>query len=433
MSLNNVKRFISLSFLILFVFCSQTVFAQDRNWRQISSSEQQSKTSEFEPRTDGEIVLGEVPNIDDSEDSRSKNYFRADISGAREREQYGKATTIKELAAKFAEFDARIAELTEPDVFKREAAETRELKIKADFFAAPNTKSNVNLERRYRESLVGDWAKNQRLIFQPDIFIKNSSRYFRPNGSLNVKFFSFNQKESKFEKDKRIYYSASQTQAVNSFYNDEDEPDDIVNKLEEGFRWRSAINQSLMFLAIQHGYAFTQLKTRESLKGKFFKDYVKSVKSLHGWADGGRFFTNYIAHPMQGAFTGFIQVQNDPKGLKQRFGTSADYWRSRMKAMAWTAVWSTQFEIGPVSQASIGNVGLKGKQTYIDIVMTPLGGTAMLIAEDAIDLFVMERIERRTDNFYVIIFSRMLLSPTRTIANIFRFKTPWYRDRPRLQ
>ena len=87
MSLNNVKRFISLSFLILFVFCSQTVFAQDRNWRQISSSEQQSKTLEFEPRTDGEIVLGEVPNIDDSEDSRSKNYFRADISGARGREQ----------------------------------------------------------------------------------------------------------------------------------------------------------------------------------------------------------------------------------------------------------------------------------------------------------------------------------------------------------
>jgi hypothetical protein len=186
-----------------------------------------------------------------------------------------------------------------------------------------------------------------------------------------------------------------------------------------------------VFLAIQHGYALTQPKTREALKGKFFKDYVKSVKSLHGWDDGGRFFTNYIAHPMQGAFTGFIQVQNDPKGLKQRFGTSADYWRSRMKAMAWTAAWSTQFEIGPISQASIGNVGLKGKQTYEDIVVTPLGGTAMLISEDAIDRFVMERIERRTNNFYIIIFSRMLLSPTRTIANIFRFKTPWYRDRPR--
>jgi len=200
--------------------------------------------------------------------------------------------------------------------------------------------------------------------------------------------------------------------------------------VDESFKWMSATKQSLMFLAVQHGYAFTQLKTRESVKGKFWKDYAKSVKSLHGWADGGRFFTNYIAHPMQGAFLGYVQIQNDPKGLKQQFGTSKDYWRSRLKAMAWSAAWSTQFEIGPISQASIGNVGLTGKQTYIDIVVTPTVGTAWLIGEDAVDLFVMKRIERSTDNFYVRIFSRMLFSPTRTIANVFRFKTPWYRDRP---
>ncbi len=201
-------------------------------------------------------------------------------------------------------------------------------------------------------------------------------------------------------------------------------------KKAESFRWRSAIGQTMMFLAIQHGYAFTQPKTREALKGKFWKDYVKSVKSLHGWADGGRFFTNYIAHPMQGSFLGYIQIQNDPKGLKQQFGTSKDYWRSRLKALAWSAAWSTQFEIGPVSQASIGNVGLKGKQTYIDIVVTPTVGTAWLIGEDAIDRFLIKRIERATDNFYVKIFSRGLLNPTRTIANLFRFKTPWHRDRP---
>jgi hypothetical protein len=185
-----------------------------------------------------------------------------------------------------------------------------------------------------------------------------------------------------------------------------------------------------MFLAIQHGYAVTQPKTREALKGKFWKDYVKSVKSLRGFDDGGRFFTNYIAHPMQGAFTGFIQIQNDPKGSKQQFGASGDYWRSRLKAMAWSAAWSTQFEIGPVSQASIGNVGLKGKQTWGDIVVTPTLGTALLVSEDAVDRFVMKRIERATNNFYIKIFSRILLNPTRTVANVFSFKTPWYRDRP---
>lgn len=211
-------------------------------------------------------------------------------------------------------------------------------------------------------------------------------------------------------------------------------PDDAANTQNgkaDGFHWRTAIGQSLMFLAIQHGYAFTQPKTREAIKGKFWKDYVQSVKSLRGWDDGGRFFTNYIAHPMQGSFTGFIYVQNDPKGIKQQFGAGGDYWRSRLKAMAWTAAWSTQFEIGPISQASIGNVGLKGKQTWGDIVVTPTVGTALLVSEDAIDRFVMKRIERATDNFYTVIFSRMLLNPTRTIANLFRFKTPWYRDRPR--
>lgn len=206
--------------------------------------------------------------------------------------------------------------------------------------------------------------------------------------------------------------------------------DDAVNGKDQGFRWRAATGQTLMFLAIQHGYAFTQPKTREAMKGKFWKEYVESVKSLGGWADGGRFFTNYIAHPMQGSMTGFIYVQNDPKAIKQKFGASGDYWRSRLKAMAWSAVWSTQFEIGPISQASIGNVGLKGKQTYIDIVVTPTVGTALLVSEDAIDRFVMQRIERASDNFYLRIFSRMLLSPTRVFANLLRFKPPWHRDRP---
>jgi hypothetical protein len=109
---------------------------------------------------------------------------------------------------------------------------------------------------------------------------------------------------------------------------------------------------------------------------------------------------------------------------------SGDYWRSRLKAFIWTTAWSTQFEIGPISQASIGNVGLKGKQTWEDIVVTPTLGTIMLITEDAVDRFIIQRIEHRTDNFYIKIFSRMLLNPTRIFANMLRFKTPWHRDRP---
>jgi hypothetical protein len=133
---------------------------------------------------------------------------------------------------------------------------------------------------------------------------------------------------------------------------------------------------------------------------------------------------------MQGALTGFIYVQNSPQARREQFGGSKTYWTSRLKAMLWTAAWSTQFEIGPISQASIGNVGQSGKQTWEDIVVTPPLGTAMMIAEEAIDRYLIKGIERRTDNFYVKIFSRMLFNPVRIFANLLRFKEPWYRDRP---
>ena len=197
---------------------------------------------------------------------------------------------------------------------------------------------------------------------------------------------------------------------------------------DQSFHWSAAIKQSLIFLGVQHGYALTQPKTRRDLKGPFFKDYARSVKSLHGWADGGKFFTNYIAHPMQGSLLGFIQVQNDPKGMKLHYNESAAYWRSRLKALAWSAAWSTQFEIGPVSQASIGNVGLHGKQTYVDIIVTPTAGVGFLILEDFLDENLIKIIERKSRSFYVRIVSRTLLNPTRSVANLLRFKTPWYRD-----
>jgi len=197
---------------------------------------------------------------------------------------------------------------------------------------------------------------------------------------------------------------------------------------EPSFQWKSAIKQSLLFLGVQHGYAMTQPKTRSALRGPFFRDYFRSVKSLHGWGDGGRFFTNYVAHPMQGSFVGFIQIQNDPEGRTLHVASTKAYWKSRLKAAAWSAAWSTQFEIGPLSQASIGNVGLYEKQTWVDIVVTPTLGTGLLVAEDAADRYIIRRIERRfPKNFWLKIMTRMLLNPTRTMGNLLAFREPWHR------
>lgn len=260
-------------------------------------------------------------------------------------------------------------------------------------------------------------ANKRSAISQPSPLSENSDRFYNEHNREKLKNL-----ELLYADEKSANYLRQSKK---------DLPDDAQNPpLKEGFQWRSAIRQSLLFLAVQHGYAFTQPKTREALKGKFFKDYAKSVKSLRGWDDGGRFFTNYVAHPLQGSFTGFIYVQNDPKGRKAEFGNSSEYWKSRLKAFAWTTAWSTQFEIGPISQASIGNVGLKGKQTWEDIIVTPTLGTAMLVTEDALDRYLIKSIERKFDNFYIRIFARMLLNPTRNFSNMLRLKTPWYRDRP---
>jgi hypothetical protein len=366
----NGKRFILLSFLSLFIFCVSIVSAQDNDRRQVSSAEQQTENGQMR---DAEIVFKQNRFAEASEDATSK-------------------TRIDEFS--MTRFDNENHGIIEVLVVKT-TTETGASETKHEVFGAPQIKPNS--------------------VHQSKIDIKTKDLH--PDGE-NSPFTPQSANAVRLGKNKE-------------FSGDPKSLDLSKSSDIEGFRWRPAIQQALLFLAVQHGYAMTQPKTREALKGRFFHDYIESVKSLHGWEDGGKFFTNYIAHPMQGSFVGFIQIHNDPKGMKQRFSGSGDYWRSRMKAMAWSAAWSTQFEIGPLSQASIGNVGLKGKQTYVDLVMTPTLGAAMLITEDALDRFVIERIERGTNNFYLRIFSRMLLNPTRTVANLIRFKHPWHRDRAR--
>jgi hypothetical protein len=172
-----------------------------------------------------------------------------------------------------------------------------------------------------------------------------------------------------------------------------------------------------------------QAKTRKRLGGPFFSDYADSVKALGGWGDGDNWFINYVAHPMQGAASGYIQVQNDEQGRSVEFSNSQEYWRSRLKALAWNAAYSTQFELGPISESSIGNVGQrKGMSGYVDLVMTPAGGFGVMIAEDVLDRFLVQKWESRTDNLRVRGFYRVALNPCRAFANVLRGRSPWFRD-----
>jgi hypothetical protein len=199
--------------------------------------------------------------------------------------------------------------------------------------------------------------------------------------------------------------------------------------VSQGFDWKSATEQSFFFLTFQHAFRLTQEKTVDELHGPFFGDYWRSIKTLKGWRDGDSSFTNYVGHPMQGAVASYIQIQNDPRGAPLQFSADPSYWKSRLKATGWSAIYSTQFELGLYSEASIGNVGMRpGTMGYVDLVVTPIGGLGWVVGEDAVDRFIVQPMERKWNNRGLTRLLRITLSPTRSFANVLRLEKPWKRD-----
>jgi hypothetical protein len=195
---------------------------------------------------------------------------------------------------------------------------------------------------------------------------------------------------------------------------------------------KRVFEDSIRLLAMQHALRIgLQEKTRRELGGSFFSDYKRSVHTPHQWGDGDSGLTNYGGHPGQGAASGFIWVQRDP-GAPPAFVANRAYVSSRLRGMAFATGYSLQFEIGPFSEASIGNVGLNPETAgWVDHVMTPIGGLAIMVGEDMLDRFVVQGIERRTDSIVLRAMSRMLLNPARATANVAAVQAPWYRaDRP---
>lgn len=156
---------------------------------------------------------------------------------------------------------------------------------------------------------------------------------------------------------------------------------------------------------------------------------VLGPSNIHTWNDGDAILTNYFGHPWMGAITGYIQVFNDPRGRMLEFDVSSGkYWRSRLKAMAWTAAYSTQYELGPISEASLGHVGKQSPtMAAVDLVVTPVGGFVWMMLEDFIDQRYITHWEQGPSRRKAL-FYRVALNPGRSVANLLRFKRPSYRD-----
>jgi hypothetical protein len=204
-----------------------------------------------------------------------------------------------------------------------------------------------------------------------------------------------------------------------------------TQKQSDSVEWGHLLWDSTKFLMFLHAYRLANEKeTREGLSGPFFKGYANAVASIHGWNDGDPFETNYINHPMEGGVAGFLWVAHDPRYRQAEFGRSSEYWKSRLRAMAYAAAFSLQFEIGPISEASIGNVqdAAPGKAGVVDWVITPTVGFLWMIGEDAMDQYVVKRLEVRTDSHFKRLVIRSALNPTRSLANMMQGKPPWNRD-----
>jgi len=197
---------------------------------------------------------------------------------------------------------------------------------------------------------------------------------------------------------------------------------------EQGTDVLGAFTDSLKLLMVEHAIRVGfQDKTRAELGGHFWNDYRRSVRWPGQWEDTDSWWVKYIGHPIHGAAAGYIWLDHEPNSPKM-FNPSREYLTSRARAMAWSAGYSLQFEIGPLSEASIGNVGMRGETSgWVDHVITPIGAFGFLVAEDAVDRYFVQWAEQRIHNPLARIVIRFAANPGRTLANTASGKYPWHR------
>ena len=202
----------------------------------------------------------------------------------------------------------------------------------------------------------------------------------------------------------------------------------VVKAPPAKIQWASVFTQSLEFLGLEEGFRYMREDGARHSHLPFFAGYVDSVSNLHGWADGDPFYVNYVGHPMQGSVSGYIWIQNDVRYRNAEIGRNRLYWKSRLRAAAFAFVYSEASEIGPISEASIGATqAFFPQQGFVDHVVTPTIGLGWIIVEDTMDKYVVTEIEKHFSNPYLKMAFRGGLNPSRSLANVFAGKVPWYR------
>ena len=224
---------------------------------------------------------------------------------------------------------------------------------------------------------------------------------------------------------------------------------------KQGFHWGPALRESFTFLVIEQAYVvhddFRWVVVENGIPfNHYWRDYMQSLTSWWkaGWNAGEDPMYNYVGHPIQGAMTSYIQIQNDPASENLEFANTKEYWRSRLKATIWNTVYSTQWSIGPLSEVTVEKYGAKARSPWnsngswpcttkhcysgvgkVNLVITPVGGLGWVLGEDWLDKEIVRRVERNTNNRLLIDALRCSLNPIRGGASMLHGRAPWFRMR----
>jgi len=219
-------------------------------------------------------------------------------------------------------------------------------------------------------------------------------------------------------------------------------PYDKTKAPECRVHWRQLLISSAVFITWQNtANVYSSYWYRhETLTGKWWERYVNAVTGykFSVWSDGNPVMDDYVGHPLMGDITNALWIQNDPKGMTLEFSNTRPYWRSRLRALAFSTVYSTEWKLGPIGESGVGHQGdhlsyeadtgrARNETGFVSLVTTPVGGTILTIAEDALDKTVIRRLENFNRNPFLLM-GYSFLTPGKTTGNLLRFRPPWYRD-----
>jgi hypothetical protein len=208
------RQFAQLSILCLLLTLSQTIFAQDKLWREVTPAELAMNTPKVEADADAEAIFWEV-RVDDKKIGRLSynHYVRVKIFTERGREKFSKfdipffkGKKVEDVSARVIKPDGSIVNLQPSDIYEREIIKANKIKVKAKSFAVPGIEPGVIVEYKYSESFRNDSAAGERLLFQRDIPMQQVTYYVRPYKGMTLNFVPFNMSDVSFREGEDRFY-----------------------------------------------------------------------------------------------------------------------------------------------------------------------------------------------------------------------------------